>query len=395
MPRVPLATLIEDPANVRQHPEPNLEAIKASLTRFGQQKPIVVGSDSVVIAGNGTLLAARALGWDKLNVIHSQLSGAEAKAYAVADNQTALLAEWDEAGLASLLGSLDDLEGTGFDQGDLDELLASLNPKQGLTDPDDVPEPPEEAVTKLGDLWLLGDHRLLCGDARVVLPTLMAGAIADMVWTDPPYGVDVTGGTHDPRDKANYGKGRKLTGDALTEEATEQLWREVAGATAQSCRAGAVWYSAAPPGPLHLRFARVLDDLGILRQMIVWVKSNFVFGRSDYHYRHEPIMYGWVPGAAHLEPPSRDQDTVWEFERPGRDLSHPTMKPVGLVARAIANSSKPGNLILDPFAGSGTTAIAAEQEGRKAYLMEIDPLYCDVIVSRWERFTGNTAVKQA
>ena len=242
-----------------------------------------------------------------------------------------------------------------------------------------------------------GEHRILCGDStsKADIGRLVAGKPVDMVWTDPPYGVDVTGGTHDPRDKANYGKGKKVTNDAMSEEETERLWREVAGATASVSRAGAAWYTAAPPGPLHLRFARVLDDLGILRQQLIWVKSNFVFGRSDYHYRHEPIMYGWMPDGAHYFVDDRTQDTVLEFDRPERDLSHPTMKPVELVARCIRNSSKPGETILDPFGGSGTTLIAAHQEGRVARLCEISPEYVDVTIARAAAFTGLDPLRES
>jgi site-specific DNA-methyltransferase (adenine-specific) len=382
--RVPIGSVQFDPANVRRHGEKNLDAIKASLSRFGQQKPIVVDADGIVRAGNGTLMAAKALGWPEVTIVRTSLKGAEATAYAIADNRTAELAEWDDDALAQTLAALqiEDEElakVTGFDDADIDAMLAPAEVTE-----DEVPEPPVDPITKPGDLWLLGEHRLLCGDSTKAedVERLMSCQKADMMFTDPPYGVSYVGKTKKALTIQNDGEG--------------DLPKLLDGSFACSLiatRDGACWYVAAPPGKLHWEFARRLMELGVYRQTLVWVKDSMVLGHSDYHYKHEPIFYGWKPGALHRQPPNRTQVSVWEIDRPKRNEEHPTMKPVELVAKAIENSSLRGESIYDPFLGSGTTLIAAEQLGRKCYGMEISPAYCDVIVKRWETLTGRKATR--
>lgn len=382
--RVPIGSVQFDPANVRRHGEKNLDAIKASLARFGQQKPIVVDADGIVRAGNGTLMAAKALGWPEVTIVRTSLKGAEATAYAIADNRTAELAEWDDDALAQTLAALqiEDEElakATGFDDADIDAMLAP----DEVTE-DEVPEPPVDPITKPGDLWILGEHRLLCGDSTMAtdVERLMSCQKADMMFTDPPYGVSYVGKTKKALTIQNDGEG--------------DLPKLLDGSFACSLvatRDGACWYVAAPPGKLHWEFARRLIELDIYRQTLVWVKDSMVLGHSDYHYKHEPIFYGWKPGALHRQPPNRTQVSVWEIDRPKRNKEHPTMKPVELVAKAIENSSLRGESIYDPFLGSGTTLIAAEQLGRKCYGMEISPAYCDVIVKRWETLTGKKATR--
>ena len=247
---------------------------------------------------------------------------------------------------------------------------------------DEVPDEVEPR-TKPGDLWLLGRHRLLCGDSTKAedVERLMAGIQADMMFTDPPYGVSYVGKTK-----------KALTIQNDGEADLPKLLDGSFSCAMLATREGACWYVAAPPGPLHWEFARRLMDLGVYRQTLVWVKDSMVLGHSDYHYKHEPIFYGWKPGASHREPPDRTQVSVWEIARPKRSEEHPTMKPVELVAKAVGNSSLRGESVYEPFCGSGTTLIAAEQLGRKCYGMEISPQYCDVIVRRWENLTGETAV---
>lgn len=383
---VPISSLHLDPANVRQHPDANLAAIKASLARFGQQKPIVVGDGDVVIAGNGTLSAARELGWTEIQIVRTKLSGPDAVAFAIADNRTAELAEWDDEGLGKILDSLQRdglLEFTGFSDEDLGALLGEMS--AGDVNDEGPEDAPARPISRIGDLWVMGEHRLLCGDSTKPedMRRLMTGQSADMVWTDPPYGVSYVGKTADALEIQN---------DDLDIAGLRSFLEAALGCALAVTREGGSWYVAAPSGPQFLPFAQVLTDFGVWRQTLVWVKSVFVMGRSDYHYRHEAIFYGWKPGAAHFFVDNRSLDTVLEFDKPSTNAEHPTMKPLDLVKTCIANSSLPHQIVLDPFGGSGTTMIAAEATRRSARLIELDPRYVDVIVRRWETATGKSAV---
>jgi site-specific DNA-methyltransferase (adenine-specific) len=324
------------------------------------------------------------------------------------DNRANDLASYDDPALADILKQLMEteqrLEGTGFDPDDLEQLLRDIDAEQLPTvmgDPDDVPED-VPAKTVPGDVWLLGRHRLRCGDSTSPsdLEALMNGKQADMVWTDPPYGVAIVGGAgaggrDTPAEQRLAKGGKTINNDALDKPALTQFLRDSLGNAAEHTKPGGVWYVAAPSGDLFQSFSIPLTDLGIWRHTLVWVKDSFVMGRADYHYRHEAIFYGWKPGAAHKEPPDRKQDSVWEIARPKRNAEHPTMKPVALIERAITNSSNYGELVLDPFGGSGSTLIAAEQTNRTAYLMELDPHYCDVICARFQKATGIKPIAEA
>ena len=386
--RVALDALHFDPANARTHGPENLSAIEASLARFGQAEPLVVHAGTGrVIGGNGRLAAMRKLGWEHADVVELDLDTIDATALGIALNRTGELAEWDDAALSKLLATLKDegaLDGIGFSDAELDELLAQF--ADGTNDIEDVePEaPPENPVTRVGDLWVLGEHKLLCGDSTdaASFDLVLEGERADLVWTDPPYGVSYVGGTDDELTIEN---------DDLQGADLERFLRAAFTPAATACSPGAVWYVAAPAGPNFLPFAQVLTDLGIWRQSIVWLKDALVLGRSDYHYRHEILFYGWTPGAAHQPPPGRDQDTIWECPRPKASPFHPTTKPTALVVRAIENSSKRGAIVLDAFCGSGTTILAAEQTRRRARGIELDPRYCDVIIRRWEQATRRQA----
>jgi site-specific DNA-methyltransferase (adenine-specific) len=385
--RVEVSTLLNDPANVRKHNERNLDSIKASLARFGQQKPIVVGRDGVVIAGNGTLAAARSLGWSMIDIVRSHLTGAEATAYAIADNRTAELAEWDEESLAQQLAALqiedeELLAATGFDEKELEAMSGPAEVEE-----DEVPEPPVDPITKPGDLWVLGEHRLLCGDSTKAedVERLMAGTKADLCLTDPPYGVSYIGKTKDAL---------KVENDSLGEEDLKALVVAAFDNAEKNCRSGSYWYATVPPGPLHILFADDWKRRGILRQIMVWAKDSMVLGHSEYHYQHEPILFGWIPGDRHRNT-DRTRTTLWKYERPKANREHPTMKPIALWAQAVNDGSLQGEIVYDPFLGSGTTLIAAEQLGRKCYGMEISPAYCDVIVKRWETLTGKKAERGA
>lgn len=377
-----LTELTLDPNNARTHSDTNLKAIQASLEKFGQRKPIVITDDGMILAGNGTATAAEALGWETIEVaiVPKEWDAETAKAYALADNRSAELAAWDTSILASQLIELDvagwDIGELGFDKPE--------PPTEDREETEDVPEPPAEPTTKPGDIWKLGNHRLICGDSTAfeTYDKLMNGEVADLVWTDPPYGVSYVGGTKDALTIQN---------DDLDHAALEQFLRDAFTAIIAYTKPGACWYVASPSGNLFQSFSIPLSELEVWKHTLVWVKSSLVLGRADYHYRHESIFYGWTPGGAHQPPPDRKQDTVWEFPKPSRNGEHPTMKPVELIVRAIKNSTKPDQLVLDSFAGSGSTLIACEQTGRKARVIELDPKYCDVIVKRWENLTGNKA----
>lgn len=305
----------------------------------------------------------------------------------MADNQTATLATWDDSKLVAELLALQDqqfdLGLTGFTADELSELLAP-EPTDFAGDPDDVPEPPTEPITQPGDLWLLGRHRLLCGDATNPehIASLLDGATADLLLTDPPYGVAYVGKTADALTIAN---------DTLTGADYRAFLVRALGAVAPRLAPGAAFYLwHADSEGFAVRGA--CADVGLtVRQCLVWVKSTFALGRQDYHWKHEPCLYGWADGAAHTWLSDRTQTTVLEFDKPARNAEHPTMKPVELFAYLIGNSCPRGGLVLDPFGGSGTTLVAAEQTGRTACLLELDPKYADVIIQRFETLTGKKA----
>jgi len=374
-----ISDLSFDPRNARTHSQKNLDAICASLTKFGQRKPIVITNEGFVLAGNGTLEAAKSLKWDHIDVTVAPLDWdlETARAYALADNRTAELAEWDETLLAQQLMELHDadidIEALGF------EMPQVIEPEP--IDEDEIPAEPKAKV-KHGDLWKLGEHLLFCGDATEVgaYERLLGEDQVDLVWTDPPYGVSYVGQG-----------GMTIENDNLDIGALEEFLRQSFNSMVTFTKPGACWYVAAPSGNLFQAFSIPLSELQVWRHTLVWVKDALVMGRADYHYRHESIFYGWTPGAAHQEPPDRKQDSVWEVPRPRSNKEHPTMKPIELITRAINNSSRANDLVLDPFAGSGSTLIAAEQTRRRARVMEIDPKYCDVIIARYERITGKTA----
>jgi site-specific DNA-methyltransferase (adenine-specific) len=385
----------------------DIDAVARSLDRFGQRKPIVARrSDRQVVAGNHTLQAARKLGWDEIAVVWVDDDEVTAKAFALADNRTAELGDYDDQLLGDLLKAVGDVDpallaDAGWAGDAVAELLERLEPEQvpiADTDPDDIPES-APAKTVPGDVWLLGPHRVACGDSTV--PTdfdkLMAGELADMVWTDPPYGVAVNAveSVEEAKRLRRRTDGKVILNDNLSPAELGGFLQSAFATTISVCRPGSVWFVAAPGGPLFLQFAIALDEMGIWRQTITWVKDQFAMGRSDYHGRHEPIFYGWTPGAAHQPPPDRTQDTVWEVPRPKRSPEHPTMKPVALIERAVVNHTKKGAVVLDPFGGSGTTLIACHQTGRVARLIELDPKYVDVICRRFQEHTGIKPIAEA
>lgn len=374
-----IEALTPDPTNARQHDEKNLKAIEGSLTMFGQRKPIVITEAGVIVAGNGTVAAAKNLGWEKIDAVRvpADWTADQVKAFALADNRTAELGKWDtkvlNAQLLEFVESELDIEALGF------ELPQVLELETG--EEEELPEPPAVPVTKTGDLWKLGNHYLLCGDGTSVdsFEKLLGEERVDMVWTDPPYGVAYVGKTKDALTIEN---------DTLDASHLESFLRDAFTAIFAFTKPGACWYVTAPSGNLFQAFSIPLTELEVWRHTLVWVKDTLVMGRADYHYRHESIFYGWTPGGPHQTPPDRKQDSVWEIDRPKANREHPTMKPIELITRSINNSSRMNDLVLDAFGGSGSTLIACEQTKRHARLIELDPKYCDVIVTRWENLTG-------
>jgi site-specific DNA-methyltransferase (adenine-specific) len=382
---VPTDSLRLHPDNPRRG---DVGSIKDSLERNGQYRAIVVSRPTMeVLAGNHTLLAARQLGWQEIAATFVDVDSEQARRTLLVDNRTSDLAGYDSHALAELLGELPDLEGTGYDDAALSELLDELAPAPvGADEPPPLPEEPE---TRPGDLLVLGPHRLLCADARepASYARLLADERCEAMWTDPPYGVSYEGKTK---------RALRIEGDGAA--GLDALLSEAFAAADSALSPGARLYVAHPAGELALTFGHAFVVQGWrLRQTLVWVKDQFVLGRSDYHYRHEPILYGHKPGEGRIGRGAAGwygdnaQDSVLEVARPRASRDHPTTKPAELIERCLRNSVRRGDLVLDPFAGSGSTLVACEASGRAARLIELDPRFCDVVVGRFERLTGRRA----
>ena len=392
----PTAKLLPYVRNARTHSDDQVAQIAASIAEFGFTNPILAGSDGVIVAGHGRLAAAQKLGLEIVPVVVlDHLSPTQRRALVIADNRIAENAGWDDAMLRIELEALQldgfDLDITGFDADALAELIAGDEPNnEGQTDEDAVPDVGETPISRPGDIWIMGQHRLLCGDSTVAksYTRLMQGDLADMVFTDPPYNVNYA---NSARDKMR-GKDRAILNDNLGDGFYDFLLAALKP-TVANCRGGI--YVAMSSSELDVLQAAFRAAGGKWSTFIIWAKNTFTLGRADYQRQYEPILYGWPEGAQRHWCGDRDQGDVWAIKKPQKNDLHPTMKPVELVERAIRNSSRPGNVVLDPFGGSGTTLIAAEKSGRVARLIELDPKYVDVIVRRWEDFTGQTAIREA
>ncbi|MDF1854223.1 site-specific DNA-methyltransferase [Pseudooceanicola sp.] len=394
-----VADLVPYAKNARQHPPEQIDQIAASMERFGFTIPMLVAEDGTIIAGHGRLMAAAQLGLAEVPVMVARgWSEEDRRLYTLADNRLAEIAEWDPEMLRIEIGELredfgiEDMSLIGFSAEDLAEILpdALIDTTGGLTDPDDVPEVPEAPVTRPGDVWLLGKHRLLCGDSTVAtdVQKVLGDVKADLCFCDPPYNVDYAGGVG--AEKA--GKGRRIKNDALGDAFGQFLYDACLLINAHTDGAVYICMSSSELQTLQSAFK---SAGGHWSTFIIWAKDRFTLGRADYQRQYEPILYGWPEGVKRHWCGDRDQGDVWNIERPHKNDLHPTMKPVSLVERAIRNSSRKGDLVFDPFGGSGTTLIAAEKTGRHASLIELDPKYVDVIVRRWQEFTGETAVLES
>ena len=394
--RWPTAKLLPYARNARTHSDEQVAQIAASIAEFGFTNPILAGSDGVIVAGHGRLAAAQKLGLEVVPVVVlDHLSPTQRRALVIADNRIAENAGWDDAMLRIEIASLQDddfdLSLTGFDADSLAELMAGDEPDgEGQTDDDAVPEVSEIPVSRPGDVWLLGGHRLLCGDSTVAesYDLLLKGEPVDMVFTDPPYNVNYA---NSAKDKMR-GKDRAILNDNLGDGFYDFLLAALTPTIAH-CR-GAV-YVAMSSSELDVLQAAFRAAGGKWSTFIIWAKNTFTLGRADYQRQYEPILYGWPEGKQRHWCGDRDQGDVWNIKKPQKNDLHPTMKPVELVERAIRNSSRPGDVVMDPFGGSGTTLIAAEKTGRLARLIELDPKYVDVIVRRWQDWTGKQATREA
>jgi DNA modification methylase len=382
---IPVDRLIPYARNARTHSDEQVAQIAGSISEFGFVNPILVGPDDVIIAGHGRLLAARKVGLAEVPVIRlGHLSEVQRRALVITDNKLSDNSGWDEELLGLELEELRaedfDLDVLGFDLDEIDRLLQGTEGDDaGNTDDDAIPEAPEDPVTKPGDLWVLGDHRLLCGDATVLadVEKALGGGLADLCFTDPPYNVD-------------YGASAvaKILNDNLGDGFETFLYDACVNILSVTKGASYICMSSSELHSLQKAFKAAG---GHWSTFVIWAKNTFTLGRADYQRQYEPILYGWKEGVDHFWCGARDQGDVWFIDKPRKNDLHPTMKPVALVERAIRNSSKSRDIVLDPFGGSGTTLIAAEKTGRSARLVELDPRYADVIVRRWQEFTGNAA----
>lgn len=363
------------------------QKIKRSITEFGYVAPIIINNDMTVISGHQRLKVLEELGYNEVECVIVELNKNKEKALNIALNK--ISGDWDNAKLEELLAELKetdiDMDITGFSFDEVDNILKDVvGSKEDEFDLEEELKEIEQPISKLGDIWILGKHRLMCGDSteKEAVLQLMKSKEADMILTDPPYNVNYEGGTKE-----------KLTikNDNMEDTLFYNFLIDAFRNTYDSIKCGGSIY-VFHSDTEGMNFRNAFKTVGFkLAECLVWVKNKFVMGRQDYQWRHEPILYGWKEGKAHYFTDSRNQTTVLEFDKPIKNEEHPTMKPIDLLAYIIKNSSKENELILDLFGGSGSTLIAAEQTNRKCYMMELDPKYCDVIIRRWEKLTGQKA----
>ncbi len=386
----PIDKLVLFARNPRTHSEAQIIQISASITEFGFNNPILVDPEGEIIAGHGRLLAARKLGLKEVPVIVlDHLSDVQKRAYLIADNKLAENAWWNDEMLREQLAALEaenfDVGVIGFEDEELAQLLDAQEAADGLTDEDEIPALPETPVSRTDDLWILGDHRLVVGDAtnHEHVVRLMGGESAVLVFTDPPYNVDYEGYTDDRL---------KIKGDRMSDADFKQFLDDIFRSYGVILQPDASLYIC-HPSSWQREFQDALERSGFeIRCQIIWVKHTFAWGFGRYKYQHEPIFYAHVAGQKDRWYGDKSQSTVWQENKPSANRLHPTMKPVELIERALVNSSQAGDIVVDLFGGSGSTLIGCERLGRKARLMEIDPKYADVIIQRWQAYTGKPAI---
>lgn len=374
-----------------------VEATANSIKEFGWKQPIVVDKEGVIIVGHTRLKAAKKLGMEEVPVLVAKdLTFEQADAYRLADNKTGEISEWDMDMLGDELSQIEDIDMTEFGFDDEDLELQDENTDAEEDDEFDG-EVPENPTSKVGDIYKLGDHRLMVGDSTDPdqVKLLMDGEKADLLITDPPYNVALgNGGSQDDaRKRHRRTDGLVIANDDMEDKDFRQFLKKAYMAADANMKPGATFYIWHADSE-RLNFEGACKDIGWqVRETLIWNKNSMTLGRQDYQWKHEPCLYGWKDGASHFWNSDRKQTTVLDFDRPTKSKLHPTMKPIPLFDYQIKNSSKRGQKVLDLFGGSGTTMIACEQNGRKSYLMEIDPKYADVIIDRWEEFTGKKAKK--
>lgn len=394
MPNLKVETFkISDLSTYHKNPRRgDVDAIAESLKARGQYRPIVVNigthasHDYEILAGNHTYLAAKKLGWKTIQATTVDVDDDQAAQIVLADNRLADLGGYDDETLSALLSDVSSLDGLGWSQDDVDELAAALEPERDDSEVEDV-EVPDDAPqrVKRGEIWVLGEHRLMCGDSTKPedMRKLLGGGEADLWLTDPPYNVAIVGKTK---------KHLTIENDSwANDDEFVEFLRKAFVTALDVLKPGCAFYVWFAQSQAE-NFLAAADKAGMtIRQTLIWAKSTFSLGRQDYQWKHEPCLYGWKDGASHRWFSDRKQTTVLEFEKPARNAEHPTMKPVPLMAYEIRNSSRVGDTVLDSFGGSGSTLMACEQTGRKCVTMELDPHYCDVILKRWEDYTGQKA----
>lgn len=391
--QIELEQLVPYARNARTHSDSQVAQIAGSIAEFGFVNPVLVGGDNIIIAGHGRVMAAKKLGLKTVPTIKlDHLTENQRRALVIADNKIAENAGWDEELLRLELQNLADedfdLDLLGFDDVELDDLLTSLDDDEAAALDENIPEVQENPVSRTGDIWIMGEHRLLCGDStsEADMKKLMAGELADMVFTDPPYNVNYGDTAKDKlRSKGGAKAGRKIMNDNLGDDFEAFLTAACKNMLAHTKGALYICMSSSELDTLQSAFR---NAGGKWSTFIIWAKNTFTLGRSDYQRQYEPILYGWKDGNDRYWCGARDQGDVWFYNKPQKNDLHPTMKPVDLVVRGIKNSSKTLDIVLDPFGGSGSTLIAAEHTGRQARLIELDPKYVDVIVRRWQEMTG-------
>lgn len=369
--------------------DPEFEKIKRSIEEFGYVEPVIVNSDMTIIGGHQRAKVLAALGISEIDCVVIEVDKTKEKALNIALNK--ITGEWDTESLAVLLKDLDtesyNIELTGFDWDEAEKLLKTLDKEDTSQDDEYEIEVPEEPISKLGDVWKLGRHRLMCGDSTLKqdINTLIEGKTVEMVFTDPPWNVNY-GATDHPSWKS-----RQIKNDCMSSEDFKEFMEKSFARMSEALVVGGMAYVVMSAQEWGSLMPALADNDFHWSSTIIWNKDRLVLSRKDYHTRYEPIWYGWKDGAPRIHPlTDRQQCDVWDIPRPSKSEEHPTMKPVELVQRAIENSSKRGNFVLDQFGGSGTTLIACENAGRTCFMMELDPKYVDVIVNRYIDKVGSS-----